>query len=196
MDLFGNPNLLPLDGELLLYEKFLNKAEADLLFETLIVKTDWKQEGMRIFGKELPFPRLTAWYADEGKSYTYSGLLNTPLAFSKDIWDLKEKIEKKSGFVFNSALLNYYRHGSDSMGWHADDEPELGLNPVIASISLGASRKFQFKHKKNKELKTAVVLQHGSLLMMQGQIQHHWLHQIPKVAHSGPRINITFRNIL
>ena len=192
MNLFENQNLLPFEGELLYYPDFVSND----FFETIKNETHWKQEGMKIYGKEVLFPRLTAWYAAEGKTYKYSGLVNIPVAFSDTLLILKKLIEQKTGHHFNSALLNYYRNGNDSMGWHADDEPELGKNPVIASLNLGAARKFQIKHKVQKNSTRSLLLESGSLLMMQGEMQHHWLHQIPKVKEAGERINITFRKIL
>lgn len=192
MNLFENQNLLPFEGELLYYPNFVSND----FFEKIKNETLWKQEGMKIYGKEVLFPRLTAWYAEEGKTYKYSGLVNIPQGFSDNLLLLKNLVEQKTGIKFNSALLNYYRNGNDSMGWHADDEPELGKNPVIASLNLGAARKFQVKHKTQKNTLRNIMLEGGSLLMMQGEMQHHWLHQVPKVKEAGERINITFRNIL
>ncbi len=194
--LFDNQNLLPVDGEVFFYPGFLNKTESDSIFEQLKHQTSWKQECMKMYGKEIPFPRLTAWYADEGKSYTYSGLKNMPEPLSPLITDLKNRCEAVAKTTFNSALLIYYRSGSDSMGWHADNEPELGKNPIIASLTFGISRKFQFKHRTIAKSTQNIVLEHGSLLIMAGATQHHWLHQIPKVKTIGERINITFRAIL
>jgi alkylated DNA repair dioxygenase AlkB len=194
--LFKEQNLLPFDGDVLLFESFFDQRESNEIFEKLKTETVWKQEGMKIFGKEVPFPRLTAWYAKEGKNYTYSGLRNTPQALTPLLEMLKDNCEVVAKTPFNSALLNYYRQGSDSMGWHADNETELGPNPVIASLTFGASRKFQFKHRTVPKSTQNIVLNHGSLLIMQGSTQHHWLHQVPKSTSSGVRINITFRNIL
>ena len=189
-------NLLPFDGEVFLYENFLIENEAFEWYELLEKNIAWKQEGMKMYGKYLDFPRLSAWYGDAGKVYKYSGLVNTPLPFTKELLVIKETIEKKTGKTFNAALLNLYRDGRDSMGWHSDDEKELGNNPVIASLSFGATRTFQLKHKVNKE-KRSILLPNNSLLMMQGSTQHFWQHQIPKTAQQlKPRINITFRKIL
>ena len=146
--------------------------------------------------KEIPQPRLTAFYAEQGISYTYSGLQLKPNSFSTELWELKQKTQELSGYDFNTCLANLYRHGNDSMGWHADDEKVLGKNPVIASISLGGIRRFQFKHKTNKDLKESIELQHGSLLIMKGSMQHFWKHQLPKTKKEvAPRINLTFRKI-
>ena len=191
LSLFLSENLLPFDGEVLFYADFIGNE----YFELLKSEINWKQEGMKMYGKEVPFPRLTAWYAEEGKTYKYSGLVNIPQKFTPNLLKIKEMVELKTGKKFNSALLNYYRNGKDSMGWHADDEPELGKNPVIASVSLGAERKFQFKHKTIPKSLINITLSPGSLLIMQGATQHHWLHQVPKVKDAGERINITFRRI-
>jgi alkylated DNA repair dioxygenase AlkB len=189
LSLFPSENLLPFDGEALFYADFLGNE----YFELLKSEINWKQEGMKMYGKEVLFPRLTAWYAEGGKTYKYSGLINIPEEFTPSLLKIKEALELEIGKKFNSALLNYYRNGQDSMGWHADDEPELSKNPVIASISLGAERKFQFKHKTVPKSLINISLSPGSLLMMQGATQHHWLHQVPKVKDARERINITFR---
>jgi alkylated DNA repair dioxygenase AlkB len=191
LSLFPSENLLPFDGEALFYADFLGNE----YFELLKSEINWKQEGMKMYGKEVLFPRLTAWYAEGGKTYKYSGLINIPEEFTPSLLKIKEALELEIGKKFNSALLNYYRNGQDSMGWHADDEPELSKNPVIASISLGAERKFQFKHKTVPKSLINISLSPGSLLMMQGATQHHWLHQVPKVKDARERINITFRFI-
>lgn len=184
------------DAELEYFPNFLNKEKADLLLEKLLKEVPWQQQNIKLFGKEIPQPRLTAFYAEQGISYTYSGLQLKPNSFSTELWDLKQKTQELSGFDFNTCLANLYRHGNDSMGWHADDEKVLGKNPVIASISLGCIRRFQFKHKTNKDLKESIELQHGSLLIMKGSMQHFWKHQLPKTKKEvAPRINLTFRKI-
>lgn len=189
-------NILPFDGEVFLYENFYNRIEAGGLFIALQKEIDWKQESIKIFGKEKQLPRLTAWYGDEGKSYTYSGLENIPIPFSGQLITIKEKLESFTKYSFNAALLNFYRTGTDSMGWHSDNEKELGINPVIASLSFGGSRVFQLKHKVDKASKLNITLNTGSLLLMKGSTQHNWLHQVPKtVKPIEARINITFRNI-
>ena len=184
------------DAELEYFPNFLNKEKADLLLEKLLKEVPWQQQNIKLFGKEIPQPRLTAFYAEQGISYTYSGLQLKPNSFSTELWELKQKTQELSGFDFNTCLANLYRHGNDSMGWHADDEKVLGKNPVIASISLGGIRRFQFKHKTNKDLKESIELQHGSLLIMKGSMQHFWKHQLPKTKKEvAPRINLTFRKI-
>ncbi|MDX1719737.1 MAG: alpha-ketoglutarate-dependent dioxygenase AlkB [Salegentibacter mishustinae] len=184
------------DAELEYFPNFLNKEKADLLLQKLLKEVPWHQQNIKLFGKEIPQPRLTAFYAEQGISYTYSGLQLKPNSFSTELWELKQKTQELSGYDFNTCLANLYRHGNDSMGWHADDEKVLGKNPVIASISLGGIRRFQFKHKTNKDLKESIELQHGSLLIMKGSMQHFWKHQLPKTKKEvAPRINLTFRKI-
>jgi len=142
-------------------------------------------------------PRLTAWYGDEGKSYRYSGHTYHPQPWSSALLEVRRAIEPVCGVVFNSVLLNYYRDERDSVGWHSDDEPELGVNPVIGSVSFGATRSFQLRHKQDRKQKLTVELSNGSLLVMRGPTQHHWLHQVPKsAAAKGARVNLTFRAIL
>lgn len=193
LNLFGeSKNLLPFDGEVLLYPQFFRED----VFEQLVNEVPWKQDKMKIYGKEVNFPRLTAWYGESDEVYVYSGVVNVPVKFSPLLGDIKQAAEQQCGYRFNTALLNYYRDGNDSMGWHSDDETELGGSPVIASVSFGASRIFQFKHKRHKNAKVSIALNNGDLLIMKGQTQHHWLHQVPKTSKAqGARINITFRYI-
>ena len=197
MMMFVNDNILPIDGEVFLFDTFFGKDESDLFFNNLKNTIDWKQEGMKMYGKEILFPRLTAWYGDENAKYKYSGIVNMPLYWNDELSHVKQKVEEKTNTKFNSVLLNYYRNGNDSMGWHSDDENELGINPAIASVTFGASRKFQFKHKSIKNSIQNILLSNGSLLLMQGLTQHNWLHQVPKTKIIvGERINLTFRNII
>jgi len=187
--------LLP-DAEVLFYPAFFELAESDALFEELTHDIAWKQETIKIMGSDVLTPRLTAWYGDEGKSYIWSGITQHPHPWTPALLRMKERVEAAAAVRFNSVLLNLYRDGRDSVGWHSDDEPELGENPVIASVSLGATRVFQFKHKHNPDLRHQIELTHGSLLLMRGATQHFWKHQIPKTAKpTGPRINLTFRVI-
>ena len=157
----------------------------------------WQQDEISMFGKKYNVPRLQAWYADPGKAYSYSGIKMKTFDWHPLLIELKEKIELQTGYLFNSVLANYYRDGQDSNGWHSDNEKELGPNPIIASISLGAERNFHIKHRNDKESKMKLILQNGSLLTMYGAMQHHWLHQIAKTKRPvGPRINLTFRLIV
>ena len=193
---YAKEGLLPLpDCEVYYYPEFLNAAECQFFFERLLAEITWQQAQIRMFGKMLPIPRLQAFYGDSDRTYTYSNLQLSPQTWTDDLLAIREKIEQKVQTTFTSVLLNLYRDEHDSMGWHADDEPELGQNPVIASLSLGQTRKFQLKHKTQAH-KAQIWLENGSLLLMKGQTQHFWLHQLPKANRPmQPRINLTFRVI-
>ena len=184
------------DAEVFLYPTLLSCHEADQLFDTLKNNIIWEKQKIKLYGEVHDVPRLTAWYGDPNKSYIYSGIKLNTNPWNAVLLKIREKIEKISKIKFNSVLLNLYRSGSDSVSWHSDDEPELGKNPVIGSLSLGETRQFQMKHKFNRDLKQKILLQHGSFLLMRGKTQHHWLHQIPKRKNfKGERINLTFRVI-
>ena len=184
------------DAEVFLYPTLLSYHEADQLFDTLKKNIIWEKQKIKLYGEVHDVPRLTAWYGDPNKSYIYSGIKLNTNPWNAVLLKIREKIEKISKIKFNSVLLNLYRSGSDSVSWHSDDEPELGKNPVIGSLSLGETRQFQMKHKFNRDLKQKILLQHGSFLLMRGKTQHHWLHQIPKRKNfKGERINLTFRVI-
>jgi alkylated DNA repair dioxygenase AlkB len=171
---------------------FLSPAEADSLFRILRDTVLWTQEGR----PPRMFPRLTAWYANPGVTYSYSGVTHQAFPWTSELLDIKQRAETAAGTTWNSLLLNFYRDGQDSIGFHADDEPELGTNPVIGSISLGAVRRFVLKHPASGE-KLEFELPHGSLLVMGGTSQHHWRHGVPKTRKPvGPRINLTFRRII
>ena len=207
MDIFGNP--IPLrfgnnlkegltvieNGEYIFYPNFFSKSESDILLKGLLNNIVWKQESMNMYGKKIDFPRLTAWYGNNDKPYSFSGITLQPLLWTSEILTIKNKIEPIAKTVFNSVLLNQYSDGNDSISWHTDAEKELGINPKIASVNFGATRKFQLRHIKTKE-KLEIELTHGSLLIMQGELQHYWQHQVPKTSKSvGERINLTFRVI-
>ncbi len=184
------------DAEVYLDRACFTPAESDRLLADLTANIAWEHKAIQFMGKQVMQPRLMAWYGDAGKSYSYSGLTVHPLPWIPTLLTMKKRLEALAGVTFNSVLLNQYRDGQDSVGWHSDDEPDLGTNPVIASVSLGATRNFQFKHKHNPDLKRAVELTHGSLLLMRGTTQHFWKHQIPKTKKPlGARINLTFRVI-
>lgn len=184
------------DGDILWIRRFLPAADADALFQTLLADTPWRQDSIRIGGKDTPIPRLQAWYGDPGMAYRYSGLTLDPLPWTPALTAIRQRIEDYSDCHFNSLLANLYRNEQDSVGWHADNEPELGENPAIASLSLGETRDFLLKHRDRPEQKVTMALEHGDLLIMKGALQHHWLHQMPKSkAQCGPRINLTFRRI-
>jgi alkylated DNA repair dioxygenase AlkB len=192
---FTIPLRLP-DADIVFYPHFLDEQESDRLLTQMTETIDWRQDWITIYGRSMPQPRLTAWYGDPGKSYTYSGITMHPSPWTRTLLDLKTKAEAVSGVVFNSVLLNLYRDGNDSMGWHSDDEPELGQNPVIGSLSLGGTRRFMLRHRAEKGLKHQLELTSGSFLLMQGTTQHYWQHQIPKTKRPvPPRINLTFRVI-
>lgn len=188
------------DAGLLYIYPFFSRTQANDLFIHLSDPNNiaWRQDNIRMFGKQVPTPRLSAWYGIPGAIYTYSGLTLQPLPFTSTLNHIKTEIEQRLQLPpFNSVLLNLYRSGSDSMGWHADNEPELGKNPIIASLNLGAERRFLLRRNDNKNLKKEILLQHGSLLLMQGATQHFWQHSIPKTARpTNPRINLTFRKIM
>jgi alkylated DNA repair dioxygenase AlkB len=177
-------------------EGWLNDARASALFRALLEEVRWEQKAIRIAGRHVLQPRLTAWFGDADAIYTYSGLRNAPLPWLPSLIDLRDRLEGEHGVSFNGALLNHYRDGSDSMGYHADDEPELGPNPVVASVSLGETRRFALRHVKDKTARLDLDLTHGSLLVMAGTTQHHFRHAVPKQAGKGARINITFRRVV
>lgn len=186
-------------GELLLDEGWLPQGEAARLFLSLVGETPWQQEAVVIAGRHVLQPRLTAWYGDEGASYTYSGLTVHPLPWTEVLGGLRERVQAATGHPFNSVLINHYRDGQDAMGFHSDDEKELGENPVIASLSLGATRRFLLRYRKRDAAVPDVELDlpSGSLLVMGGTTQHFWKHGVPRVAGDvGPRLNLTFRRIL
>ena len=183
------------DGAFLHVQEFITKQESDIYFTVLKDEIAWQQEKMKMYGKELPFPRLTAWYGDAGRTYSFSGLTLKPKPWTDSLRELKNRVEVKTDATFNSVLLNRYRDGNDSISWHQDDEKDLGKDPVIASLNFGATRRFQLRHLQSKE-KINVDLTHGSLFVMLGKLNHHWQHQIPKTKKSvGERINLTFRHI-
>jgi alkylated DNA repair dioxygenase AlkB len=185
------------EAEVFLCPAFFTRSEADRLLQELRDTTAWRQETIQLYGRNITVPRLTAWYGDEGTSYIYSGITNVPLPWTPALLEVKRAVEPVSGVVFNSVLLNRYRTGKDSVSWHADDEPEFGEQPVIASVSFGGTRIFQLRHTKRTELKASVELTHGSLLIMRGGTQANWLHQVPKTAKPvEERLNLTFRAIV
>ena len=185
------------DGEMILYRNVFIASESAMLFQTLYQDSDWQQHVLTICGRAVAAPRLSAWYGDLGAVYRYSGLSLEPLPWTPTLREIKEKAERLAATRFNSVLLNLYRDGRDSMGWHSDAEPELGRNPVIASVSLGATRRFLLRHKKQRNEVVTLMLEAGSVLIMAGATQHYWQHQLPKTRQAvGPRINLTFRVIV
>ena len=194
---FMSMSLNMLDADVTLFCHLFTPEESDRLFEVLLKEIKWRQNKMKIYGKEVNLPRKTAWYGDQNKSYTFSGIHLRPESWTNTLHEIKQRIESISSVTFNSVLLNLYRDGKDSISWHTDAEPELGENPVIGSVSFGGTRRFVFRYQQDHKLKKEVALTHGSFLLMAGATQHCWQHQIPKTAKKvSPRINLTFRNIL
>ncbi|WNJ16018.1 alpha-ketoglutarate-dependent dioxygenase AlkB [Pontibacter sp. G13] len=185
------------DGNIWYDPHFLSMEEASSCMEILSEEIHWEQSSIQIFGKWVPQPRLIAWYGDPHCTYSYSNLTLEPNSWHPVLAGLREKLEEECQTPFNCVLLNLYRDGQDRMGWHSDDEPELGEDPAIASISLGSERRFHLRHKLQKErAKIRLDLAHGSLLYMSGKTQAHWQHQISKTKRQvGPRINLTYRFI-
>jgi alkylated DNA repair dioxygenase AlkB len=184
------------DAEVCYYPHFFNTSEADYYFKNLLNTIDWQQDTITIFGKTHLQPRLTALYANNKNPYSYSNITMYPKTFTKELTDIKSAIENEVKANLTTCLANLYRNGQDSNGWHADDEKELGKQPVIASVTFGSERIFHFKHKQDPSQKVKLVLKHGSLLLMKGDTQKHWLHQLPKTKKDiGERINLTFRII-
>ena len=177
------------------FNNFYSINESKSIFESLKNEIEWKSEKIKIFGKEVLEPRLVAFYGE--KPYKYSGKINIPKPFTPLLEVIKNKIEEDTNTYFNVVLLNYYRNGADSMGWHSDNEPELGKNPTIASLTFGAERYFDFRNIVDHKIKHKIFLENGSLLLMKGETQSLWQHQIAKSKKINMgRINLTFRNII
>jgi len=184
-------------GELELWTDFIVESEQAELFAALAGVVPWQQREIQMFGRSTLEPRETAWIGDPKAVYTYSGRINEPAPWPHVLQTLRERVSERAGAAFNSVLCNLYRNGSDSMGLHSDAERELGENPVIASLSLGATRRFQLRHRKRREAKLDIDLPSGSLLVMRGATQHHYRHGVPKQPSvRAPRINLTFRRII
>ena len=200
MDLFNNEiqsltNLLPKDGIVVYYKNILTSQEANHYFDCLLNTIEWKNDQAFIYGKLIITKRKVAWYGDTDFEYTYSKTTKRALPWTPELVELKKMIEDKTGEKFNSCLLNLYHNGDEGMAWHSDAEKELKKNGAIGSLSLGAERKFSFKHKETKET-ISLILENGSLLVMKGTTQSSWLHRLPPTKLiSTPRINLTFRSI-
>ncbi len=219
-DMLNGFNIKIPNGELFYSEHFFNKKISDRSIEYFLENDSndwqhtnwrevsdaqfakikfknikWKHDSITLYGKSMPLPRYTSWYGDEGKSYTYSGIKSNPNKWNKGLLYIKNEIEKVAKTGFNSVLMNWYRDGQDSIGWHADDEKELGKNPIIASANFGETRDFLIR-KNDKSAKITIPLKHGTLLIMSGEMQHFWQHSIPKTKDlKKARFNLTFRNI-
>jgi len=186
-------NLLPRDGVVEYFGRVFSPEEADTLFKELLATSPWQADEVILFGQRRILTRKVAWVGDAGFTYSYSGTSKSTSPWTPALMLVKERIEQQIMQQFNSCLLNLYHDGSEGMGWHSDDEKTLGRNPVIASVSFGAERIFKLKHRKSKEV-VSVHLEQGSLLIMKGETQHHWVHTIPKSKKvTTPRINLTFR---
>jgi len=201
MDLFDNlnsepRNLLPKEGVVNYYDRIISTSDSYQYLEKLLNKILWKNDEVVIYGKRITTKRKMAWYGDKPYKYTYSNTTKTALPWIDDLVALKLLIEQQTGETFNSCLLNLYHDGSEGMSWHCDSEEELEKNSAIASLSLGAERKFLFKHKQDKD-KVSLFLQSGSLLIMKGETQKNWLHSLPPTRTiNSPRVNLTFRTII
>lgn len=199
MDLFSSnrlQNIIPFEGEVLNYGLILNNDECQYYLKKLLNADFWKYDELILFGKQIRTKRKVAWFGDKNIEYSYSNTKKIGLAWTSEILKLKQLVELKAGENFNSCLLNLYHNGDEGMSWHSDNEKELGVNPTIASLSFGATRKFSLKHKVTKQ-KVDVQLQSGNLLVMKGETQHKWIHSLPKTKKvKTPRINLTFRNII
>ena len=189
-------NLLPKDGTVNYYGKILDQKQSDRFYQTLLETIEWKNDEAVIFGKKILTKRKVAWYGDENFEYTYSNSTKKAIPWTKELLQLKKMAEEKTGEKFNSCLLNLYHDGSEGMAYHSDSEKDLKKDGAIASLSLGAERKFSFKHKETKE-KVELILEHGSLLVMKDETQSFWLHRLPPTKKVfTPRINLTFRTVV
>jgi alkylated DNA repair dioxygenase AlkB len=189
-------NLLPFEGTVNYFGKIMEHQQASNYYDTLLNTIEWKNDEAVIYGKHIITPRKVAWYADKNFPYTYSNTTKQALPWTKELLELKQLTEKISGATFNSCLLNLYHNGNEGMAWHSDDEKALAKNGTIGSLSFGAERKFAFKHKRTKET-VALILEHGSLLLMKDTTQTNWRHRLPPTTKLfSPRINLTFRTII
>lgn len=183
-------------AELHLLAHWLGEAEADALLGALREQVAWETHRIKLFGKEHDSPRLSCWIGDPGASYVYSRARFEPRPWPEALAALRRRIDAASGVAMNSVLANLYRSGQDAMGWHSDDEAELGARPMIASLSLGGTRRFRFRHRSDHSKTFALELAHGSLLLMSGDTQANWQHSLPRTARPvAPRLNLTFRRI-
>jgi len=185
--------VVALDGADVRYDADAFASRADAIFDALRREIPWERHRLRLFGRDVDSPRLSCWIGDEGTAYKYSGTRFEPRAWTPALASLRDELASRFALRFNSVLANLYRDGRDSMGWHSDDEPELGESPVIASLSFGAVRRFRFRSRETKRVALAIDLAPGSLLVMRGATQRLYQHDLPKVAHAGVRINLTFR---
>jgi alkylated DNA repair dioxygenase AlkB len=194
--LFADPLPALADAELDYQPGWVDAAVADAWLAALVDETPWQQPELFIHGRYHRVPRLTAWYGEPEARYRYSGKLHEPRPWPPLLDEIRQCVVKEVGQPLNAVLLNYYRDGQDSMGWHSDAEPELGRDPLIASLNLGGSRRFDLRRVGSTRIGHSLMLEHGSLLVMRGPTQHHWQHQVAKTRRScAPRLNLTFRLI-
>lgn len=196
MSLFSDQPLHLPDAELGLRAAWLDPATAQQWFAQLVAETPWQQPQIQLYGRRHPLPRLVACYGDDEASYRYSGLIHRPLPWTPLLAEIRQRLCESLGQPLNGVLLNYYRDGQDSMGWHSDDEAELGRNPLVASLNLGGTRRFDLRRKGYSRIEHSLLLEAGSLLVMSGPTQHYWQHQVAKTRRPcAPRLNLTFRLI-
>jgi alkylated DNA repair dioxygenase AlkB len=200
MDLFcqelnHSKNLLPFDGEVTYFGKIVAESDAKNYFDSLLTTIEWKNDEAIVFGKRIVTKRKVAWYGAKEFEYTYSKITKRALPFTKELLELKAKVEELTNETYNSCLLNLYHSGDEGMAWHSDAEKDLKQNGAIASLSFGAERKFAFKHKQSGKI-ISLLLENGSLLVMKGETQNNWLHRLPPTKKvTNPRVNLTFRTI-
>lgn len=196
MNLFPDTELHLPGAELVFEPHWLATLTADCWLARLLEETPWQQPEVNLYGRRHPVPRLLAWYGDAQARYRYSGLIHQPLPWTPLLAEIRQRVEEAAGQPLNGVLLNYYRDGNDSMGWHSDDEAELGHDPLVASLSLGGTRRFDMRRTGKSRIEHSIPLVHGSLLVMRGPTQHHWQHQVAKTRlPCAPRLNLTFRLI-
>ncbi|MEN0106869.1 MAG: alpha-ketoglutarate-dependent dioxygenase AlkB [Pseudomonas sp.] len=196
MDLFATAPIALPDADLRYTPQWVDTATADRWLAELLSQTPWEQPHVFIHGRHFPVPRLLAWYGDVGASYRYSGMTHQPLPWTPLLAEIRAQVERHVGERFNGLLLNHYRDGQDSMGWHSDAEAVLGPNPTVVSLNLGGTRRFDLRRVGSTRIEHSLQLEHGSLLVMAGQTQHYWQHQVAKTrTPCAPRLNLTFRLI-
>ena len=194
----GDSELIELaDADLRYFPRWVDADLADEWLSEISAKTPWSQPQIKLYGRSIAVPRLVAWYGDADAHYRYSGFTHEPLAWTPLLVDIRQRVQQQVGQRLNGVLLNYYRDGQDAMGWHSDDERELGQQPLVVSLNLGATRRFDFRRKGTSGIEYSISLEHGSLLVMSGLTQHYWQHQIARTRKvRAPRLNLTFRQII
>ena len=194
----GDSELIELaDADLRYFPRWVDADLADGWLSELSTQTPWSQPQIKLYGRSIAVPRLVAWYGDADAHYRYSGFTHEPLAWTPLLADIRQRVQQQVGQRLNGVLLNYYRDGQDAMGWHSDDERELGQQPLVVSLNLGATRRFDFRRKGTSRIEYSISLEHGSLLVMSGLTQHYWQHQIARTRKvRAPRLNLTFRQII